>query len=744
MTQLRGFWRKNGYFIYFFGALFTVFLWPLVFLKKTFLFGDYAIQHLPWAFHYAESLKSGHLPYWTNLIACGFPLVAEGQIGAYYLPHLVSYLVLPFTWAYTWGIPVHILIGGLGFYVYMNRLGFSRESAVLATVVFSFSSAYGGCFYNTATLRTLTWLPWALYILETKEGPLRVAILKTLSLAVCLALMWTAGFAQLALYAIGYLGLVMLLKRKLSGWVHFGAANLIAIFLSLPQLAATSELIPLSVRAGESADFALWGSVVPPAFLGLIYPEWGSILRTSFYVGILPLLFVLFSVSAKNKSSHEKIHTWLLLIFCLLALGKYNPIYAAAVKSLGITALRNPSKFLFFSAVSMSVLAGAGFERLFANDGANARKRIAFAFAAVTALLPVLGTLALTLGRSFIEAFGNRYAEAVLASKSDPMNGIAYYRAIVETMILQTEKALSLTNPWNSWVILISVLSAIVIANVSGNAGSKKYWRHAIAALVVLDLALFGFYFGAGFIGNARPLPLPQAPAMIATIRSEQSVTSGNLIEWAAPGKELATPNLNMLFGVSHAGGYSPLLLKRYYDLTKHLGIVDASLGRHAYSKEVWRTKKVVLDSLGVDRILSDAALDLPGTQLLAQEGDRFLYENKDEHPPLYAISGDALVRPLSENVGLYEAQAEFNLASPAMVVARIAAYPRWKVSVDGALKELIVAKGAFSAVQVDAGHHTVRFFYDKTLHRFTEAVAVTAWIVVLIALLMALRRRRV
>jgi len=70
---------------------------------------------------------------------------------------------------------------------------------------------------------------------------------------------------------------------------------------------------------------------------------------------------------------------------------------------------------------------------------------------------------------------------------------------------------------------------------------------------------------------------------------------------------EVLTANYNMLYRLRHVGGYSPLLLRRYYDLTKDFGFSDASLGRHAFSEEVWRKERSVLDVLGVEMIASNA-----------------------------------------------------------------------------------------------------------------------------------------
>jgi len=64
------------------GLLFA-FLSDLFLVKAAPLTGDHLEQHYPWAFQLAQSLKEFKLPFWTPLIQCGFPLVAESQVGAF-------------------------------------------------------------------------------------------------------------------------------------------------------------------------------------------------------------------------------------------------------------------------------------------------------------------------------------------------------------------------------------------------------------------------------------------------------------------------------------------------------------------------------------------------------------------------------------------------------------------------------------------------------------------------------------
>src|SRR4029453_2553075 len=53
--------------------------------------------------------------------------------------------------------------------------------------------------------------------------------------------------------------------------------------------------------------------------------------------------------------------------------------------------------------------------------------------------------------------------------------------------------------------------------------------------------------------------------------------------------------------------------------------------------------------------------------------------------------------------------------------------WPGWRVSVDGAERAIHRANGLFRAVAIDAGRHTVRFWYDpRALHVGAVASALT------------------
>ena len=747
------------------------FLWPLVILKKSFVLGDYAVQFYPWSRWYAEGLRTGHIPLWTDLITGGFPLGAEGQTAPYYLLHLVTYFLLPFKVAYTWNIPFHILLGGIGFYIYAQRIGLSRQGAALAAVLFSFSSAYGGCFYTTGTLRALSWLPWSLYVLEkiNDSRDKRSYVLWSSALGVLFSQMWTAGFPQIAVYAFFYLFLVICFdpKKRMSMAAPFALAGILGVLLALPQVAATLELAPLSVRAGEGVDFALWGSVFPFSAISLIFPSWSVILKVSFYIGIPPLLLVMLSLFVR-KTRLIKMHVFLAVFFFLLALGKYNPVYAAFVKVLSLTFMRNPSKFLFFSAVSLSVLAGFGLDRLVEgtlwDPSQKWARRLLILFAAFIVLLPGATTLFLKDFHEPLIEQAHRYAQKVYVQKSEPVKSIDDYYQRADQTLLRFEKAADFKNNWNFFAAILGLFSCLFLIK----AQSGSFWQRNAAVIVltltIIDLALFGSFFGGGFIGNAAKIPgdVPPPAVLVQKFQEEGTV----MAEFSPQHKELIAASANLLYGIAHAGGYSPLLIKRYYQLTKELGITDASLGKHPFKEEVWLKERNLLNALGIRLLLSDAVLDWRGFKRLDSVGDRILYENSEALPRLYGVfkwrvmpdaserlnylksslfdpSKEAVVEEtlggepttvqnlsLAEDISSHpEALAtEIEMPTAGIIVFRSAYYPRWKAVLDGSLKPVFPVNHAFSGVWAGPGRHSIAFYYDRRSERemsfFSIAIA--------------------
>ena len=64
-------------------------------LGEIFLFGDLTAFHYPTRLIYSSSLSNGEFPLWVKHFYGGYPLVAEGQIGAFHPLHIFLYYFFP-------------------------------------------------------------------------------------------------------------------------------------------------------------------------------------------------------------------------------------------------------------------------------------------------------------------------------------------------------------------------------------------------------------------------------------------------------------------------------------------------------------------------------------------------------------------------------------------------------------------------------------------------------------------------
>src|SRR3989338_2691243 len=74
-----------------------------IFITPEYGRSDITHFNLPIKFFLSESLKRGQLPLWSKNIDTGYPLFAESQIGALFLPNLVLFRFLPFMLAFNIG-----------------------------------------------------------------------------------------------------------------------------------------------------------------------------------------------------------------------------------------------------------------------------------------------------------------------------------------------------------------------------------------------------------------------------------------------------------------------------------------------------------------------------------------------------------------------------------------------------------------------------------------------------------------
>ena len=679
-----------------FFALYFVFLWPLFTLKRGFLAGDYAWQFYPFAHLYAEGLKHGLLPLWTPLVQAGFPLFAEGQTGMLYALNLVLFRLLPLNAAYNGSFLLHFLGGGAFAFLYMKRRGVSAEGAAVTAIAFTFGSAYAGCFYNIVTMRTLAWFPLELLLIDLYFEKKNALYLW--AWAAVQGQVWLGGFPQTAAYAALFSGLYYLSgRRSLKTDAAFAAAAVASILVGAPQLWATWEFAAHSTRAAQDPAFALWGSASPLVPLTLFLAPWSVFLRSGVYIGALPFL-VLAALPGRAPRRF-----WLLAgIGFFLALGSYNPLYWLLVKLPGFSLLRNPSKFLFFSAFFLAAAAGYAVDAFLRPDKGQGlcapcvakRTKLWLAFFGVCAAGACFAAAA---GGPALIRFGEWYVHRFVEGRTFHPWPLQTYLDRLPVLLGIVRANLSPKSPF-FWMPFAWGLVLLAITAVKGYA--RDWGRALFFAALVLDLFLYGhFYFGTGFVGNLAPFP---------DVAFTKSLPKDG--RWAdlKTGDFVFPPNRNLLTGHPNAGAYSPIIDREYHALMKDFGILDDSFGRPEAGIGAWAASKPLADFVGVKYLAADVGASLPGYEKIREEGGTAYFRNPDAAAEFSLGQGrvnEVVSEPLFASVVT-------NSNAPSELIRNQVYDAGWKVVVDDGPATLRRANRAFQGVELGAGRHRVEFLF--------------------------------
>lgn len=232
-------------------------------------------------------------------------------------------------------------------------------------------------------------------------------------------------------------------------------------------------------------------------------------------------------------------------------------------------------------------------------------------------------------------------------------------------------------------------------------------------------------------------------------------------------GGDFAT-NRFMNFGVSSVGGYHPAKLSIYADFIEALEsaakrsnfhLLDAMNARYAVTSHpfpgvpsfqpVWqgadfegRTRYVYLNTKALPRVffvdryrtlepgeilallpsLPSNGIDLAETVLLEKE------------PAVKPVSS-AGARAMISHYALNEIRVDAELPSPAILVLSEVFYPKWRVYVGGAEREMLKADYLLRAVALEAGKHEIVFRYDSSLLSRGLVISVVTLGVVLLVL---------
>lgn len=361
----------------------------IVFFHKTLLFGeifftgdflrsDTLHQNLPFKYTLFQSLKNGQLPFWTDKIFNGYPLLAEGQIGVFYPFNFVLYLLFPFVFAYNFSQFFNFLCAAWGMFFLVKSFRLSSFSSLISAIVFSLSGFFVFHITHQNIVSTACWLPllWLLFKLFFEKKEKKYAIFSSLIIAIQIF----AGSFQITFYSqvITLLFLMFYLYKKQS------LAEVILKYLGIVFLAflfSAIQLVPSLILLFDSTRQTGIGNLAldslpyhPRNLITFIFPfifgdpgegtyprfggSWGMFWENTGYLGIVSFFIALSTLLHINKKE-IKIFWLIIFISVLLALGKYGPLFFVYYLP-GFSFFRVTGRFLLFVVFGLSVLTGFG------------------------------------------------------------------------------------------------------------------------------------------------------------------------------------------------------------------------------------------------------------------------------------------------------------------------------------------------------------------------------------------------
>jgi len=400
--------------------------------------------NLPMKHLYDQALGEGRLPLWSPELGTGFPLLAQGEVGALYPFNLLLYAALPLVPAFNWSVLLHAALAGAFTAMLARQIGAGRAGSLLAGVVFAFGGFFVVHVKHVAITATAVWAPLLLLLIERFARGGRAIHVGCVALVT--GTMLLAGHPQIAYYALlvaaGWACVLAVLRARRPdadgtgrpGAVVFGGglayAVLLGVLLAAPQLLPTRELNAVGPRSGgltleEATEWSYqWPHLVmfvsPRAFgepgalekrphldatgRPVVHPTTGKPLErlegfrqtedgkalyweTMGYVGILPLLLAAVCVVLGRNRRTVVMLAGLLVVCLLLALGSNGGLFQLFWHVVpGFKYFRFQSRFLLFVDLSLALMAGVGWTML----ATRLRRRTAPAVPSVAAAAVIL------------------------------------------------------------------------------------------------------------------------------------------------------------------------------------------------------------------------------------------------------------------------------------------------------------------------------------------------------------------
>jgi hypothetical protein len=695
-TRPRSLFHRIGPFLVIAGFVLAV-LYRLVLLGEALYWGDIYLYFYPLEQHVGTSIRAGELPLWNPYVLCGQPLVGNPQSWVFY-PSTLLLTFLPVWLYFTVNTLLHLVIAGVGTYLFTRRLTADRLGAILAGITYAASGFLIARLQFPTMVQSAAYLPWLLIMVDRIIDRPRIWHAALLALMVMLELL--AAHTQLAYMSFGCATLYALARlyqiRRHKGRARraFGemvGALVVGILGASVQLLPALQLFGLSTRERLTFTQANRFLFLPEHLVNFIFPRYygdpalgdywgeGNLWEPCVYLGILPLVLAGYAVYRSARRPAVRFFALAGLIALWLAMGRFGGIFWLAYYAVpGLASFHDPARFTFITTFAFAVLAAIGLRAL-RERGVQDRYRAAIVALAALNLWAFSAHLDPTLDPASFA-----YRSRVLAYTPSRGEG-RVFTALRDTV-------------WKRYL------------NYSDYGPDSARYAHELTDTLAPNIGMrFGVEEGSGY----EPVPIRAVTQVDGLVRQALDRQSPEL------------PRLLALFN-AHT-----LLLPQstrfpHPELRHENARGVTALTVKEQTPRAWLVRKTVRID-GAERAL--AALTSPDfdpfrtavvsgsnglgdhTGTTAPRADTVSFLRSDAH----RIVVDVNARP-----------------DAAFLVWSAAWYPGWRVAIDGSPALLEQANHAFCGVVVPAGRHRVEFRYDPVAVRLGLYLTLIAAAVIL------------
>ncbi len=363
-------WLTPGRFTLFLAFLVIATYPHVIFGNQTFVYRDFGVFGYPLAFHQRESFWRGEIPLWNPLNHCGIPFLAQWNTLTLY-PFALFYLIFPLSWSLPVFNLAHLVLGGAGMYILIQRWVQDDFAAAIGGLAYAFN----GLSLNSLTwpnnIAALGWMPWVVFSAElgwTRGGRFLVIA------SVTGALQMLTGAPEVIALTWVFVGLLWLDgARKEPGAFKTHLPRLVGMVALISGLAA-AQLLPFldllhhsQRRATYSyADWGMPGWGLANFFVPLFYTsivangvrfQYEQYWTSSYYLPIGVLAFALLSALFWRRR-RVLICVCAAVISLILAMGNNGFVYhwvRTAFPALGM--MRYPIKSVILPIFLIPILA---------------------------------------------------------------------------------------------------------------------------------------------------------------------------------------------------------------------------------------------------------------------------------------------------------------------------------------------------------------------------------------------------